>query len=117
MIQAEFNLSSVKITQTDYNLAYLARVVNRPEINEIIVRSWIDLAWRRRRTTLVFAVDVEHVQALVAEFSQRGVEARGIDSGTPYAKRQCIMDEFSRGVFPVLINCGVSTLISLTQPY
>lgn len=97
-------------TGSDYNVASLAKVINDPAINELIVRTWIERAYGQRRSTLVFAVNIDHVNALVHEFHARGIDARGIHSGIPAADRQHMLEAFRRAEFPVLINCGTHHL-------
>ncbi|WFD43978.1 Putative ATP-dependent helicase IRC3 [Malassezia psittaci] len=96
-------------TSNDFNVGSLAKVINDPSINELVVRAWIQRAHGRRRSTLVFAVNIEHIKALQAEFQARGIEARGIHSGLPMAERNQVLDEFRQGKFPVLINCAILT--------
>lgn len=105
-MHAEFDLSSVSRVGSDYNVASLAKVINEPSINELIVRTWIQRAHSVRRSTLVFAVNIDHVHALTHEFQARGIDARGIHSGVPVVERQELLQAFQRGDFPVLINCG-----------
>ena len=105
-MHAEFDLSSVSRTGSDYKVASLAKVINEPSINELIVRSWLQRAYGARRSTLVFTVNIDHVYALAHEFQARGIDARGIHSGVAVAERQELLQAFQRGEFPVLINCG-----------
>ena len=78
-------------------------------MNEVVVRSWIDLAWQKRRMTLVFAVDVAHVHALVDEFRARGIDARGIHGGMSLGERDALLQAFREHAFPVLVNCAILT--------
>ena len=78
-------------------------------MNEVVVRSWIDLAWQKRRMTLVFAVDVAHVHALVDEFRARGIDARGIHGGMSLGERDALLQAFCEHAFPVLVNCAILT--------
>ncbi|WFD34485.1 Putative ATP-dependent helicase IRC3 [Malassezia cuniculi] len=108
-IRGRFDLSGAKSTGGDFVTSSLARIVNQPEVNEIIVRTWLDRAYNSRRSTLVFAVNIEHVEALVCEFRARNVEAHAVHSGIPLKKRDEIVQDFRDGKFPVLINCAVLT--------
>jgi len=106
LIRADFDLSKVSTTSSDYVVSSLAHVVNRPDVNELVVRSWMDLAGATRQSTLVFAVDVAHVHALVKEFQVRGIDARGIHASMRLTERESLLASFQRADFPVLINCG-----------
>lgn len=109
LIRAGFDLSRVSSASGDYVPSSLARVVNQAPMNEVVVRSWIDLAWQKRRMTLVFAVDVAHVHALVDEFRARGIDARGIHGGMSLGERDALLQAFREHAFPVLVNCAILT--------
>lgn len=59
-----------------------------------------------RSSTLVFAVNVEHIRSLTDAFRQAGVDARFLYAGTPRVERAEVMERFRRQEFPVLVNCG-----------
>ncbi len=63
-IKADIDLASVKISNlnSDFASSSLASVVNTPVVNKIVLKAWIDRAHTRRRSTLIFAVNIEHVQ-------------------------------------------------------
>lgn len=82
--------------------------MNKPELNSLIVRTWLYRA-KERRSTLVFAVDLKHVADLVQTFRMAGVRAESISSKTPRAERLATLKSFQDGEFPVLINCEVLT--------
>lgn len=60
----------------------------------------------KRKSTLVFAVNIAHVRALTKTFQLAGIDARYIFSGTPSGERVALIDAFKAGEFPVLLNCG-----------
>lgn len=62
-----------------------------------------------RKATLVFAVNIAHINALVKNFLANGVEAKGISSSTTNYEREQILKDFADQKFPVLINCGILT--------
>jgi len=63
-----------------------------------------------RKSTLVFCVNIDHVHALTRTFRNFGIDARGIDSQTGIAERKSLISQFKQGEFPILVNCGLSTL-------
>lgn len=107
-VYADLDLDDVAITAGDYRTSSLATHVNRPEINTLIVRTWLYRA-KERRSTLVFAVNLKHLADLVQTFKLAGVDARSISSKTPRAERLATLKSFQDGDFPVLINCEVLT--------
>lgn len=61
------------------------------------------------RSTLVFAVDRDHIQKLVAAFQEQGVQAMGLASDTDDYDRRRLLALFQSGQLPVLVNCGILT--------
>lgn len=59
-----------------------------------------------RKSTLVFCVDLAHVEDLTEAFRERGVDARWVSSKTPDRERKALIESFKAGDFPVLVNCG-----------
>ncbi|KAF8535630.1 P-loop containing nucleoside triphosphate hydrolase protein [Trichophaea hybrida] len=92
----------------DFQIGELGRVVNTDQANEITIRSWLSKA-RTRKSTLVFCVDIAHVNEITAKFRQYGVDAKPVTSHTTPEDRKQRLEEFRTGKFPVLVNCGVFT--------
>ncbi|KAI0111818.1 P-loop containing nucleoside triphosphate hydrolase protein [Daldinia grandis] len=92
----------------DFQTRELSTVVNTKQVNEITVRSWLAKA-SERRSTLVFCVDLSHVDGLTETFRRFGIDAKFVTGDTPKIERGKILDAFRRQEFPVLINCGVFT--------
>ncbi|OCL01724.1 P-loop containing nucleoside triphosphate hydrolase protein [Glonium stellatum] len=92
----------------DFQTSALSKAVNTDETNEIIVRSWMARA-QKRKSTLVFCVDLSHVVSLTGKFRQYDIDARFVTGDTPKKTRSERVDAFRNGEFPVLLNCGVFT--------
>ncbi|TBU45109.1 P-loop containing nucleoside triphosphate hydrolase protein [Dichomitus squalens] len=109
-VQADLDLSGVTVNTSsgDFNPTSLAHVVNTPVVNELVVRSWLDKA-ADRKSTLVFCVNLAHVNALTTTFRNAGVDARYVHSKTPAAERKALVEDFKAAKFPVLVNCAVLT--------
>ena len=107
-VQTGADLSKVKTTHGDFQAGALSRAVNRSEINEITVRSWLAIA-AARKSTLVFCVDLAHVSALTASFRTHGIDARFVTGDTQTRVRADRLASFKAGEFPVLLNCGIFT--------
>ncbi|KAJ6519770.1 P-loop containing nucleoside triphosphate hydrolase protein [Mycena sanguinolenta] len=110
-VHASMNLKNVTVnTRTgDFNPSSLAQVVNTETVNNMVVKSWLDKAGSTRKSTLVFCVNVAHVEALTQTFRAYGIDARYVFSGTPVSERQALIASFRAGQFPVLINCAILT--------
>ncbi len=62
----------------------------------------------RDRKTLVFCVNIEHVEQTVKAFNSVGVKAYGVSSHTSEQERNWIMSEFKRsGAGAVLVNANI----------
>ncbi|ORY86217.1 P-loop containing nucleoside triphosphate hydrolase protein [Protomyces lactucae-debilis] len=108
--QPEVNLKKVALTKSgEFNAKQLAKTVNTTANNLVSVRSWMNRCARQRRSTIVFAVDIGHVNDLTDTFRQHGYDARAVTSYTSKADRINLVDAFRRGDFPVLVNCGIFT--------
>lgn len=102
------DLSRVKTTGGDFQVGALSQAVNNDEVNTLTVRAWLSKA-ARRKSTLVFCVDLAHVASLTATFRQHGLDARFVTSDTHHKVRLERLEAFKRGEFPVLVNCGIFT--------
>lgn len=105
--RSPLDLSKVKTTGGDYNLAELDRAVNTRELVGDIVAHWQRIA--EGRTTVVFASSVEHSQAIVAHFVEAGVAAEHLDGKTPKEEREAILARLASGETAVVSNMGVLT--------
>ena len=113
-VESSVDLSRVKSRRGggsgggDFEIASLSRAVNSDENNDLAVRTWSSKAVGRR-STLVFAVDLDHVAGLTQRFRRYGVDARFVTGDTPGPERGEILQGFRDGDFPVLVNCNVFT--------
>ena len=108
-VESTANLSNVrKAVNGDFMAASLSKAVNTEEINEITIRAWLTRA-QGRHSTLVFCVDLAHVDSLAVKFRQYGIDARIVTSNTKKQLRGERLDAFRAREFPVLLNCGVFT--------
>ncbi|KAL1748461.1 P-loop containing nucleoside triphosphate hydrolase protein, partial [Schizophyllum fasciatum] len=109
-VHARLKLNEVTVNARsgDFNAASLARVINTPTVNDLVVRTWLHRA-AQRKSTLVFCVSIAHVESLTQAFRSYGVDARYVYSGTPASERRALIAAFRGGEFPVLINCAILT--------
>ncbi|KAI8060876.1 P-loop containing nucleoside triphosphate hydrolase protein [Gongronella butleri] len=117
-VETAVDLSGISLQNHDFHPGQLAAAVNTAVRNDIILNGWLkyaqgegddDALVQRRQSTLVFAVDIAHTEALCAAFRQRGVHAEYITSDTDARTRHTLLDQFRRRQFPVMINCGILT--------
>lgn len=109
-IQADLDLNAVRVSQStgDFNTRSLSVATNTSPTNKLIVRSWLEKA-KSRRSTLIFATDVQHTIDLTEEFRQAGIDARYLHGRTTIKERKQILAAFKAGLYPVLINCAILT--------
>lgn len=103
------DLSNVKSgANGDFLPKQLSEAVNTDVTNDVIVRTWLSRA-ENRKSTLIFCVDINHVQTLTAKFREAGIDARYITSQTAKDLRTVELDAFRNEEYPVLLNCGLFT--------
>lgn len=109
-VQTKVDLSSVGTRYNDFKESELSKAINTLDRNDIIIKSWEKYAASdNRKSTLVFAVDMEHTLSLCNAFRVRNVEARFITSKSSPVERQEALQAFRNGDCPVLVNCGILT--------
>ena len=108
-VQSRADISRVKKASSgDFQTRELSKAVNTAKTNQITVQAWQHSA-HDRKSTLVFCVDLAHLDDLTSEFRSQGIDARYITGQTPQITRSARLDAFRHGEFPVLLNCGVFT--------
>jgi len=101
------DLRGVRVVAGDYSVGALAERTNTAELNADIVETWRKRAAGKR--TIVFAVDIEHSEAITEAFEEAGVAAEHLDGRTPRAERDAILDRLASGETLVVSNCMVLT--------
>ncbi|KAF9348802.1 hypothetical protein BGX26_012813 [Mortierella sp. AD094] len=107
-IQTDFDLKDVRMAGGDFSQKDLSVKVNTPVRNDIIVRSYMTYC-AERKSTVVFAVDIEHLETLAEVFRKYGYDARGLSSKTSDEDRAQLLKDFRERKFPVIVNCGILT--------
>ena len=110
LLRGGANLDRINLTmqddgERDYDPRALARAINTPERNQLVVDRTRHLV--AGRPTLVFAVDVDHATTLAGLFRNAGVRAESIDGRMSFPHRAEIIDRFKAGEIEVLCNCQV----------
>ncbi|KAJ1837625.1 DEAD DEAH box helicase, partial [Coemansia sp. RSA 2708] len=107
-VRTATRLDAVRSYAGEFSPASLSATVNCAERNMAVVQAHRTLA-AGRASTLVFAVDVAHAQALTLAFNHYGTHAEYILGTTSTADRERILGEFRAGRLPVVVNCGILT--------
>jgi ATP-dependent helicase IRC3 len=113
VVNTDANLSDVPTLSGsgDFNTRMLSAAVNTDSLNRLVVNSWKyhSEGGRKYTRTLVFGVDIAHVRDMANCFSSNGVVAEYVTSDTDLKHRTELIQRFTDGHFPVLINCGIFT--------
>lgn len=104
------SLESVRVHTTeegdrDYDIDALARAVNTPARNQLVVDATRELVLKDTRPTLVFAADIAHTEALAHCFERAGARAAAIHSRMSSSHRRALLERFRTGELELLVNC------------
>ena len=108
LVQSKTNLSHIKIVAGEFNLKELEEAVNNDNRNQLIVKSYLEYA-KHRKSTLVFASGIAHCNSIKEEFKRNGINCESIDSTMDKDSRENIIESFTSGKVPVLVNVAVLT--------
>ena len=109
-VKTKLILGSVKSTADDFNLKDLSKRVNCYERNQVILETYKEQRiLHNRKSALVFAVDIQHVQDLSDTFNQAGIKAFSIHSKISSIERADILEKLKSQEIQVVINCGILT--------
>ncbi len=98
-------LHEIKTVGGDYEKEALGLATNTNIIVGSIVREYLTHAAGRR--AIVFAVNVEHSEHIVAEFRASGIAADHVDANTPTAQRKQSIADFNSGKILVMSSVGI----------
>jgi ATP-dependent helicase IRC3 len=104
----KIDLTGVSFQNGDFMQAELAKVVNTPSRNQLIVDNY-KLNAANRKKALAFCVDVQHAKDLATTFERSGVNAYAVYGAMDKQERKKLLSAFSNGSFSVLTNCQILT--------
>ena len=106
-IDNAFKLARNEDGENDYTNKSISEVFNKDELNDLIVKRWIDLA--KGKKTLFYLSSLEHALSLKEKFTEYGIRAEYIDGNIPLDDRRKILREFKEGKIDVITNMNVLT--------
>lgn len=106
-VDSDLSLDQVKVRHGDFVESQLARVVDTPWRNHLLVQSYLDFA--RGRRAIIFCVDVAHAQHVHQAFAQAGIRAASVWGELPREQRRETLRRFSAGEIDVVTNCNLLT--------
>src|SRR5207244_1384913 len=101
-IDTDLSLDNVKVRHGDFVESQLARVVNTPLRNTLLVKAYRDFAAGRR--AIIFCVDVAHAQDVHRAFDEAGIRAAPVWGELSRDERRNVLAEFSAGKIDVVTN-------------
>lgn len=101
------DLKNVRETKADFDMAEVAKIMDRRPLNSQIVEHWKEKASDRQ--TVVFCSTVEHAEHVREAFAEAGVSARMVWGGMGAASRKQTLTEFDSCKFQVVINVAILT--------
>lgn len=99
----EPDLAGVKVLGGDFNRGDIARVMGSAALIGDVVKTYLALA--EGLQGIVFAVNVDHANAIAEAFNRAGIRAAAVSGQTPIALRRLTIDAFRAGDIQILSNC------------
>jgi ATP-dependent helicase IRC3 len=106
-VDTDLSLDAVKVRHGDFVESQLARVVNTPWRNNLLVKGYRDFAEGRR--AIVFCVDVAHAKDVHHAFSEAGIRTAPVWGELSRDDRRRVLTRFSAGEIDVVTNCNLLT--------
>ena len=100
-------LSQVKRTADDFDMAAVDAIMNKAPITEAVIRYWKDKA--HDRPTVVFCSTVQHAKNVAEAFSVSGISAEVIHGELSSEARKAALSRFESGESQVVVNVAVLT--------
>ncbi|NEO59212.1 MAG: DEAD/DEAH box helicase [Moorea sp. SIO4G2] len=95
--------NGLKISMGDYQKGVLEE--RSMAIVGDVVPAWKQYAEGKK--TIVFAVGVEHSEAIAQAYNDAGYKAEHLDAKTPALEREQALERFKNGETTILVNCGL----------
>jgi superfamily II DNA or RNA helicase len=111
-VSGKANLDHVGTRGGEFLEGELAKEVNTPQRNAIVVKEWAKHAWERR--TICFTANVQHALDLAATFQAHGIDARAVWGEDP--DRQQKIEAHKSGQYPI-ICCAQLLGIGYDDPF
>lgn len=109
---ADPDLTGIKIRHGEYEQGAIAERMRKPQVIGDVVETWRRHSIRpdgALRRTIVFAVNVQHSEQIVAAFRDARVPAEHLDGKTPKRQRDAILHRLAVGYTAVVSQCEVLT--------
>lgn len=105
-VKTQTNLDTVRTTAGDFSTAELARAINTPERNRIIVEAFRDFG---QVPAVAFCADIQHSLDLAEALTAAGYRAAAVTGQTHPDERAATLAALAAGDLDVVTNCNVLT--------
>ncbi|PSF35815.1 hypothetical protein C7H19_15430 [Aphanothece hegewaldii CCALA 016] len=95
----------VRMAQGDFSVEGLAKANNAYELSGNLVESYRRYAFGQQ--CVVFAINVEHSQAIAQRYIEAGITAAHLDGTCSPMTRKAVLEQFRQGQIKVLTNCAL----------
>lgn len=106
-VSTKADLSQVHTRAGDFALNELSDVIDIPERNDLVARSYLEHASGRKG--VVFCCDVKHSMHMAESLRKHGVKAEAVYGDMDRDERRVTLERFDTGPLDVLTNCNVLT--------
>lgn len=106
-VNTRIDISDVKVTKGDLDKKQLAKKINIPERNKLVVEKYKEIADGKK--ALFFTVDIQHAKDLADELNKQGVSALPMYSGMSEEDRAYAMEAHRTGRITALTNAMMLT--------
>lgn len=111
-VKLDIDLNKVATSSAthDFQTGALSKIMNTKLVNEIILQTYLQKKQDHNlKSTLLFGVDIEHIENLEHYLISHNIKARAVSSKSKPDERTRAVELFKRGEIEVLINCGIFT--------
>lgn len=102
-VSTDIDLSKVKMGDGDFQADSLAKVMDVPEIRQIVIEAYLKNGDGRQ--AICFGVTVQNAYNLAMLFKQHGIAAEAIHGGMLKKERESVLAGYRSGEINVLCNC------------
>lgn len=106
-VGVQSDLGRVRKTADDFDMAEVAKVMNRTPVTEAVIHHWREKAGDRQ--TVVFCADVAHATAVANAFREADVPTVLVTGEMTEASRKAALADFAEARARVIVNVAVLT--------
>lgn len=99
------DLTGIRTTAADFNTDDLDKILNKSHPIGDVIKSWRSLA--ENRSTVLFAVTINHSLSIVSAFNAAGIPAEHLESDSKDSERQAAIRRLESGEIKILSNVGI----------